>query len=112
MGRIETSCAAGKAQAAHRIVGRAPVDDSTLLANGLDYLQRHLKEVVARLESDPRLEIAAVGLGFDTSRFYSRNAAVNAIEDVGISVITLVRDMLMGKAHGEDPIAPSVPSIG
>lgn len=90
----------------------APVDDATLSANGLDYLDRHLKEVVAHLESDPRLEVAAVGIGFDARDYYARAVSVQAIEDIGTSVITLVRDMLMGKAEGEDPQSPSAPSMG
>jgi cobaltochelatase CobT len=53
----------------------APTDDSTLNANRPDYLNQHLRWAVRRLERRPRLDLVAVGLGYDPKKVFS-NAAI------------------------------------
>jgi cobaltochelatase CobT len=48
----------------------APVDDSTLQANDLDYLGDHLRSVVAAVQSSGEIELFGVGIDYSPSRFY------------------------------------------
>ncbi len=65
----------------------APVDDSTLLANGPNILARHLSEVIARLTTDGDITLAAIGVGVDVSRYYPRNTTVHTPEDLGAAML-------------------------
>lgn len=65
----------------------APVDDATLAANDLGYLDRHLREVVDDIEAVGDVRIVAVGIGFDPSRYYSTSSVVTMPEDLGKSLI-------------------------
>jgi len=58
----------------------APVDDSTLSVNSGDFLEKHLKKTVKIIESRKDVEILAIGIGHDVSRYY--NKAIK-ISDVG-----------------------------
>ena len=55
----------------------APVDDSTLSANGAAYLDRHLREVIALIEKRARVELLAIGIGHDVTRYYKRSVTIN-----------------------------------
>jgi cobaltochelatase CobT len=72
----------------------APVDDSTLLANGPDILVRHLREVIGRLQSGSDVAVAALGIGFDVDRYYSVSAKAETPEDLGPGLISLLERML------------------
>ncbi len=48
----------------------APVDDATLAANDLGYLDRHLRAVIQAIEAAGDVSIVSIGIGFDTSRTY------------------------------------------
>lgn len=73
----------------------APVDDSTLLANGPDYLDRHLQQVVEEIEKSNDIEIVAVGIGSDPSRYYSKCSTVNDPDDLGEAAISLLEKLLL-----------------
>lgn len=60
----------------------APIDDSTLAANGAGYLERHLREVVSAIEQEERVELAAIGIGHDVSRYYRRAVTISAAEQL------------------------------
>lgn len=72
----------------------APVDDSTLHANDKDILSRHLTEVVSRTEVENNVELIGVGIGFDTSKYYRNSALVRDINDLGTTVIDMLRGVL------------------
>lgn len=72
----------------------APVDDSTLLANGLSYLTEHLGHVLAKLKSQGQIEIGALGIGHDVDRYYDTTRQVELASDIGPAVLTLVEHML------------------
>lgn len=74
----------------------APVDDSTLEANDLEYLDRHLKSVIAGLTANGDIDLAAVGIGFDVSRYYRRSAVVQVPNDLGTAMIELIGDLMIG----------------
>lgn len=54
----------------------APVDDSTASANGGSYLERHLRQVIDWIESRSSVELIAIGIGHDVTRYYSRAVTI------------------------------------
>jgi cobaltochelatase CobT len=61
----------------------APVDDSTLSANDSAYLDRHLREVIKRIEGDSRIELLAIGIGHDVGRYYSKSVTLRDVAMLG-----------------------------
>ena len=61
----------------------APVDDSTLSANGPGYLEQHLHHVINHLESRQDLELTAIGIGHNVSRYYSRAITIANADELG-----------------------------
>src|SRR5207247_2687416 len=55
----------------------APVDDSTLSLNNGSYLDRHLREVIARVETHLPIELVAIGIGHDVTRYYKRAVTIS-----------------------------------
>jgi cobaltochelatase CobT len=60
-----------------------PMEEATLAANGFDYLDDHLAAVVGELESRSPVQLAAIGIGHDVSRFYRNATRIRRIEDLG-----------------------------
>ena len=61
----------------------APVDDSTLSVNSGDFLEKHLKKIVKIIESKPDIEILAIGIGHDVSRYYSKAIKITDVQELG-----------------------------
>ena len=61
----------------------APVDDSTLSANVGNYLERHLREVISYLETRSPIELIAIGIGHDVTRYYKRAVTIVDAEQLG-----------------------------
>ena len=61
----------------------APVDDSTLSVNSGDYLEKHLKKMVKLIESKEDVEILAIGIGHDVSRYYKRAIKISDVNELG-----------------------------
>ena len=61
----------------------APVDDSTLSVNSGDYLEKHLKKTVNLIESKEDVEILAIGIGHDVSRYYKRAIKISDVNELG-----------------------------
>ncbi|MAM69440.1 MAG: cobaltochelatase subunit CobT [Rhodospirillaceae bacterium] len=61
----------------------APVDDSTLSVNPGNYLERHLREVIDMLESRSDIELTAIGIGHDVTRYYNRAVTIMDAEQLG-----------------------------
>ncbi len=61
----------------------APVDDSTLSANPGNYLERHLREVITWIEARPEVELLAIGIGHDVTRYYRRAVTISDPEQLG-----------------------------
>ena len=66
----------------------APVDDSTLSVNSGDYLEKHLKKVVKLVESKDDVEILAIGIGHDVSRYYNRAIKITDVQELGDVMIS------------------------
>ena len=65
----------------------APVDDSTLSVNSGTYLERHLRQVIAWIETRSPVELVAVGIGHDVTRYYSRAVTIMDAEQLGGTMI-------------------------
>ncbi len=65
----------------------APVDDSTLSTNGPDYLENHLKNIIHRIEKQPDIELIAIGIGHDVTRYYKHAVTITKAEDLGRTMI-------------------------
>ena len=61
----------------------APVDDSTLSANAANYLDRHLRHWIHWIEARSPVELVAIGIGHDVTRYYRRAATISEIEQLG-----------------------------
>ena len=61
----------------------APVDDSTLSVNSGDYLEKHLKQTVKWIEDNSNVEILAVGIGHDVTRYYKKAIKITDVQELG-----------------------------
>ncbi len=61
----------------------APVDDSTLSVNAGNYLERHLREVIEMIETRSPVELVAIGIGHDVTRYYRRAVTIVDAEQLG-----------------------------
>ncbi len=60
----------------------APVDDSTLSVNPANYLEKHLRDVIAMIEKRKAVELAAIGIGHDVTRYYDRAVTITDVEQL------------------------------
>ena len=60
----------------------APVDDSTLSVNPANYLEKHLRDVIAMVERRKAVELMAIGIGHDVTRYYSRAVTITDVEQL------------------------------
>ena len=70
----------------------APVDDSTLSVNSGDFLEKNLKKVVKFIESKSEIEILAIGIGHDVSRYYNKAIKITDVQELG--------DVMIGQLSG------------
>jgi cobaltochelatase CobT len=61
----------------------APVDDSTLSVNSGDFLEKHLKKMVKFIENKSNVEILAIGIGHDVSRYYNKAIKITDVQELG-----------------------------
>ncbi|MEM9872841.1 MAG: cobaltochelatase subunit CobT [Pseudomonadota bacterium] len=60
----------------------APVDDSTLSVNPANYLEKHLRDVIAMVERKRAVELLAIGIGHDVTRYYDRAVTITDVEQL------------------------------
>jgi cobaltochelatase CobT len=65
----------------------APVDDSTLSVNPSNYLERHLREVIEEIETRSPVQLLAIGIGHDVTRYYRRAVTLVDAEQLGGAVM-------------------------
>jgi len=65
----------------------APVDDSTLSVNSGTYLERHLRQVIGWIETRSPVELVAIGIGHDVTRYYERAVTIMDAEQLGGTMI-------------------------
>jgi cobaltochelatase CobT len=61
----------------------APVDDSTLSVNPGNYLEKNLREVIYQIEKNKEVELIAIGIGHDVSRYYSKAVTIMDVDQLG-----------------------------
>ena len=71
----------------------APVDDSTLSVNSGDFLEKHLKKTVKFIEDKSDIEILAIGIGHDVSRYYKRAIKITDVNELGDVMISQLSSM-------------------
>lgn len=76
----------------------APVDDSTLSVNSGHYLENHLRKVIADIEGAGRVELAAIGIGHDVTRYYRRAMTLIDVEQLGGALIEKLAELFDEKA--------------
>ena len=83
----------------------APVDDSTLSVNPGNYLERHLRHVINDIESHSPIELLAIGIGHDVTRYYNRAVTIVDAEELAGAMTEQLASLF-----AEDPKA--VPARG
>jgi cobaltochelatase CobT len=73
-----------------------PTDEATLAANGYDYLDAHLRQVIDDIELRSPVQLAAIGIGHDVSRFYQNATRIARIDDLGPALTTKLMALLRG----------------
>ncbi len=75
----------------------APVDDSTLSTNSSDYLETNLKNVVNWIQKKSNIELLAIGIGHDVTRYYDNAIKITDVHDLGDVMINQLTDLFSGK---------------
>ena len=75
----------------------APVDDSTLSVNSGDYLEKHLKKIVKFIENKTDIEILAIGIGHDVSRYYNKAIKITDVQELGDVMISQLSALFENK---------------
>ena len=75
----------------------APVDDSTLSTNTSDYLESNLKKTVKWIESKSSIELLAIGIGHDVTRYYNKAVKITDVQDLGDVMINQLTDLFVEK---------------
>jgi cobaltochelatase CobT len=71
----------------------APVDDSTLSVNSGHYLERHLRSVIADIEGRSPVELIAIGIGHDVTRYYRRAVTIVDVEQLGGVIVEKLAEL-------------------
>ena len=75
----------------------APVDDSTLSVNSGDFLEKHLKKIVKFIETKSDVEILAIGIGHDVSRYYNKAIKITDVHELGDVMISQLGGLFENK---------------
>ncbi|MCG8623502.1 MAG: hypothetical protein MJE68_16110 [Proteobacteria bacterium] len=102
----------------HRLLGRnedrrilmvisdgAPVDDATLSVNHGNYLERHLREMIAYIETRSPVELLAIGIGHDVTRYYKRAVTITDAEQLAGTAVQQLADLF-------DETTPTLTKVG
>ena len=71
----------------------APVDDSTLSVNPGNYLERHLRDVIRFIETRSHIQLLAIGIGHDVTRYYRRAVTLMDVDELGGAVMAQLTDL-------------------
>ncbi|MBO9602680.1 MAG: cobaltochelatase subunit CobT [Novosphingobium sp.] len=71
----------------------APVDDSTLSVNSAGYLEQHLRKVIDWIERQSPVQLVAIGIGHDVTRYYKRAVTIMDVEQLGGTIIEQLADL-------------------
>ncbi len=97
----------------------APVDDSTLSVNAGNYLERHLREVIEAIETRSPVEVIAIGIGHDVTRYYKRAVTIVDAEQLGGAMTDKLAELFdeddkkpraRGATRPRRPVRPAAPA--
>ena len=71
----------------------APVDDSTLSTNASDFLENNLKQTVKWIEKSSSVELLAIGIGHDVTRYYNKAIKIADVQDLGDVMVNQLTDL-------------------
>jgi cobaltochelatase CobT len=71
----------------------APVDDSTLSVNPGNYLEKHLREAIEYIETRSPVELTAIGIGHDVTRYYRRAVTIVDAEQLGGTMLEKLAEL-------------------
>ena len=75
----------------------APVDDSTLSVNSGDFLEKHLKKIVKFIENKSDIEVLAIGIGHDVTRYYDKAIKITDVNELGDVMISQLSSLFDSK---------------
>ncbi|MGB7374051.1 cobaltochelatase subunit CobT [Pontixanthobacter sp.] len=75
----------------------APVDDSTLSVNSAGYLEQHLRRVIEWIEKSSPVQLAAIGIGHDVTRYYKKSVTIMDVEQLGGTIIEQLAGLFEAK---------------
>jgi cobaltochelatase CobT len=87
----------------------APVDDSTLSVNAGNYLERHLRWVIEEIETRSPVELIAIGIGHDVTRYYRRAVTIVDAEELGGAMTEKLAELFEETAPVERPRRGRIP---
>jgi cobaltochelatase CobT len=85
----------------------APVDDSTLSVNPGNYLERHLRYVIEEIETRSPVELIAIGIGHDVTRYYKRAVTIVDAEELGGAMTEKLAELFDENAAPPEPARPA-----
>ena len=75
----------------------APVDDSTLSVNTGNYLEKNLRDTITKIENQNKVELIAIGIGHDVSRYYSKAVTIMDVDQLGEVLLKELSDIFSVK---------------
>ena len=89
----------------------APVDDSTLSVNIGNYLDRHLRQMIEEIETRSPVELIAIGIGHDVTRYYKRAVTIVDAEQLGGAMTEQLAALFDEKGDRPNPLGMAVPPL-
>jgi cobaltochelatase CobT len=78
----------------------APMDEATINANDPEYLDRHLRSVISEIERCPDVELIAIGVGHDVTRYYRQSVTLSGTETLGEAMVTQLVNLFVRSTAG------------
>jgi cobaltochelatase CobT len=82
----------------------APVDDSTLSVNTGSYLELHLRQVIEEIETRSSVELLAIGIGHDVTRYYRRAVTITDPSELAGAMTDKLVELFEENGEGRDPL--------
>ena len=71
----------------------APVDDSTLSTNPTNFLDLHLRQVIHSIETQSDINLIAIGIGHDVTRYYKNAVTIHRAEELGVAMLEQLTEL-------------------
>ena len=71
----------------------APVDDSTLSTNHSNFLDNHLRQIIHTIETESNVELLAIGIGHDVTKYYERSITINKAEELAEALLEKLTEL-------------------